>query len=185
MYKLFVDKAEIFECDVKVKGASLDKSKARLVIESNDVNLLFNGSISKDGKCSIPVKKLKGLLDENQNGKIKLEIICEDTLFTPWEDNFEVQVSKEVVAEVKSQEDKPTISESEVEVINVKKEGEVSDLDHATNLINLFLKEGINLENIHLKKKEIGNIVSTYQTYKPFSEDRYSSIINEVLEGLK
>ena len=71
MYKLFIDKAEIFECDIEVKGASLNSSKVRLVIESNDMNLLFKGSISNGGKCSIPIKKLKGLLDESQVGTIR------------------------------------------------------------------------------------------------------------------
>ena len=29
MYKLFTDKSELFECDIKLQGASLKKSKAR------------------------------------------------------------------------------------------------------------------------------------------------------------
>ena len=36
MYKLFTDKAETFECDIKIDGASLSNSKARLVIETKD-----------------------------------------------------------------------------------------------------------------------------------------------------
>ena len=114
MYKLFIDKAEIFECDIEVKGASLNSSKVRLVIESNDMNLLFKGSISNGGKCSIPIKKLKGLLDESQVGTIRLEVICEDTLFTPWESDFEVQASKKVMAEVLTQEDKITINTTKI-----------------------------------------------------------------------
>ena len=43
MYKLFTDKKEVFECDIKLSGASLDKSNVRLVVESADVNLLFKG----------------------------------------------------------------------------------------------------------------------------------------------
>ena len=44
MYKLFTDKAELFECDIKIEGASLSNSKARLVVETNDYSL--NKSIS-------------------------------------------------------------------------------------------------------------------------------------------
>ena len=51
MYKLFTDKSELFECDIKLQGASLSKSKARLVVETYDYSLLFNGTISKGGKC--------------------------------------------------------------------------------------------------------------------------------------
>ena len=59
MYKLFTDKSELFECDIKLQGASLKKSKARLVVETSDYSLMFNGSISKGGKCEIPIRKLK------------------------------------------------------------------------------------------------------------------------------
>ena len=46
MYKLFTDKTELFECNVKLEGASLKSSIARIIIESEDVNLLFNGTIT-------------------------------------------------------------------------------------------------------------------------------------------
>ena len=108
MYKLFTDKSELFECDIKLEGASLSKSKARLVVETSDYSLLFNGNISSKGKCEIPIKKLKGLIDEDTTGNIRLEVIAEDTFFTPWESNFEVETSKKVTVEVKSQQ-KPMI----------------------------------------------------------------------------
>ena len=41
MYKLFTDKNELFECSIKLQGASLKKSKARLVVETPDYSLLF------------------------------------------------------------------------------------------------------------------------------------------------
>ena len=59
MYKLFTDKNELFECSIKLQGASLKKSKARLVVETQEYSLLFNGTISNSGKCEIPIKKLK------------------------------------------------------------------------------------------------------------------------------
>ena len=90
MYKLFTDKNELFECSISLQGASLKKSKARLVVETQDYSLLFNGTISKSGKCEIPIRKLKGLIDEDTSGNIRLEVIAEDTLFTPWESDFEV-----------------------------------------------------------------------------------------------
>ena len=43
MYKLFTDKTELFECSISLQGASLKKSKARLVIETPEYSLLFNG----------------------------------------------------------------------------------------------------------------------------------------------
>ena len=115
MYKLFTDKSELFECDIKLEGASLSKSKARLVVETSDYSLLFDGSISSKGKCEIPIRKLKGLIDENTTGNIRLEVIAEDTFFTPWESDFEVDASKKVTVEVKSQTTKKPIVETKVD----------------------------------------------------------------------
>ena len=50
MYKLFTDKAELFECDIKIEGASLSNSTARLVVETNDYSLMFSGKINSSGK---------------------------------------------------------------------------------------------------------------------------------------
>ena len=122
MYKLFTDKPETFECDIKIEGASLSNSKARLVVETTDYSLLFNGKINSNGKCSIPIKKLKGLIDETSKGDIRLEVIAEDTYFTPWESKFEIEASKKVTVEVKSQaSDKQVIKET-VQVKNIKNE---------------------------------------------------------------
>ena len=62
MYKLFTDKNELFECNISLQGASLKKSKARLIVETSEYSLLFNGKISSNGKCEIPIKKLKPAL---------------------------------------------------------------------------------------------------------------------------
>ena len=70
MYKLYTDKKEIFECEISLDGASLNDSVARLVVETPQLSLMFNGDISQTGKCTIPVKKLRGLLDESVSGKM-------------------------------------------------------------------------------------------------------------------
>ena len=119
MYKLFTDKSELFECDIKLEGASLSKSSARLVVETSDYSLLFKGDINSSGKCEIPIRKLKGLIDENTTGNIRLEVIAEDTFFTPWESDFEVDASKKVTVEVKSQTTKKPILETK-EVQDIK-----------------------------------------------------------------
>ena len=100
MYKLYTDKIENFEANIKLEGASLKKSKARLVIEADGFDVMFKGTISEDGKVKVPVKRLRGLIDENTQGTIKLEVIAEDTYFTPWESKFKVEQSKKVTVEV-------------------------------------------------------------------------------------
>ena len=176
MYKLFTDKSELFECDIKLQGASLKKSKARLVIETSDYSLMFNGSISKGGKCEIPIKKLKGLIDEDITGNIRLEVIAEDTFFTPWESNFEVETSKKVTVEVKSQTLKKPIVEATVKITN-------SEQEHVINLLKLLIKENINIKNISYKRNKLNNIVATYLKENTIKDT--NKIISGVLRKLQ
>ena len=162
MYKLFTDKTELFECDIKLQGASLKKSKARLVVETKDYSLLFNGNISSKGKCEIPIRKLKGLIDENTTGNIRLEVIAEDTYFTPWESDFEVDASKKVTVEVKSQSSKKPILETKVRVKVKNKKPTITENQHVINVLKLLIKEDINVNNISFKRNELNNIVATY-----------------------
>ena len=145
MYKLFTDKSELFECDIKLEGASLSKSKARLVVETSDYSLLFDGSISPKGKCEIPIRKLKGLIDENTTGNIRLEVIAEDTYFTPWESDFEVDASKKVTVEVKSQTTKKPIVEAKVKVKVKNEKPTITEKQHVINLFKLLIKEDIKI----------------------------------------
>ena len=177
MYKLFTDKSELFECDIKLQGASLKKSKARLVVETQDYSLMFNGSISKGGKCEIPIRKLKGLIDEDITGNIRLEIIAEDTFFTPWESDFEIETSKKVTVEVKSQTQfKKPIIEAKVKITN-------SEQQHVINLLKLLIKENININNISFKRNKLNNIVATY--LKENTIKNTEKVISGVLKKLQ
>jgi len=183
MYKLFIDKAELFECDIKIEGTSLSKSTARLVVETSDYSLMFNGKISSNGKCTIPIKKLKGLIDESSNGNMRLEVIAEDTYFIPWKSKFEIDSSKKVTVEVKSQSDKKVIKENKVQVSNVKQQITKKEVDHVANIMKLLVRENINMKNLHLKKDRLNKIVATYTKYKPINENK-KSVIKGVLKGL-
>ena len=184
MYKLFTDKSEVFECDIKIKGASLQNSKSRLVIETNSYSLMFNGKIDSNGKCSIPIRKLKGLIDESVKGNIKLEVIAEDTYFTPWESTFEIESSKSVTVEVKSQTDKDIITEDKIEVkAKLKKESTPikvtqKETNHVVNLLKLLVRENINMNNLLIKKDRIDRIVATYMKHKPILESEKQEVIS-------
>ena len=181
MYKLFTDKSELFECSISLQGASLKKSKARLVVETSDYSLLFNGTISKLGKCEIPIRKLKGLIDEDTSGNIRLEVIAEDTFFTPWESDFEVETSKKVTVEVKSQTSKKPIIEAKVKV----KENNIStsEKEHIINLLKILIKEDINIKNISFKRNKLNNIVATYLKENPINNT--NKVIGGVLKYLE
>ena len=183
MYKLFTDKSELFECDIKLEGASLSKSSARLVVETQDYSLLFNGDINSSGKCEIPIRKLKGLIDENTTGNIRLEVIAEDTFFTPWESDFEVDASKKVTVEVKSQTTKKPIVEAKVEVKVKNEKPTITEKDHVINLFKLLIKEDINVDNISFKRNELNNIVATY--LKENTVKNTGKVINGVLQILE
>ena len=188
MYKLFTDKTELFECSISLQGASLKKSKARLVVETPEYSLLFNGTISKSGKCEIPIRKLKGLIDENTSGNIRLEVIAEDTFFTPWESDFEVDVSKKVTVEVKSQTTKKPIVETKVKVNvkNDKKSITVTEKHHVINLLKLLIKEDININNITFKRNKLNNIVGTYLKDKKINNpDKIIGGVLKILERKK
>ena len=181
MYKLFTDKTELFECNISLQGASLKKSKARLVVETKDYSLLFNGSINSNGKCEIPIRKLKGLIDEDTSGNIRLEVIAEDTFFTPWQSDFEVETSKKVTVEVKTQTTQKPILEAKATV--KPQQVTKSEKDHVVNLFKLLIKEDININNISYKRNKLNNIVATY--LKENTINNTEKIINGVLKVLE
>ena len=181
MYKLFTDKTELFECNISLQGASLKKSKARLVVETQDYSLLFNGSINSNGKCEIPIRKLKGLIDEDTSGNIRLEVIAEDTFFTPWQSDFEVETSKKVTVEVKTQTTQKPILEAKATV--KPQQVTKSEKTHVVNLFKLLIKEDINIDNISYKRNKLNNIVATY--LKKHTVNDTEKVINGVLKVLE
>jgi hypothetical protein len=183
MYKLFTDKPEVFECNIKLEGASLKNSSARLVIESEDVSLLFEGTINKDGKCSIPIKKLKGLLEDNTSGQIKLEVIAEDTYFNPWKSDFIVEASRKVTVEVKSN-DAEVIKENtpKIQITGIEEVDPVTE--HIVRIVKMLVKEDINVKNLTIKKDKLNNIVGTYLQENKIDQSQVKEIINGIIEKL-
>ncbi len=187
MYKIFTDKTEVFECNIQLEGASVKKSQARLLIESNDLSLVFKGEISSDGKCKIPIKKLKGLLDENTQGNIKLEVIAEDTYFTPWESKFMVETSKKITVEVKSQESSVNIiteSKPKITIDKVKTTQSIQESKHILKIIGLLRKENIHLDNISKNKVKLNTLIETYLKRNNINPNNIGLIIEGVLKGL-
>jgi hypothetical protein len=117
-YTIYLDKDETFECEASIKNASYKNSSARLIIESNDVNLVFFGSVDKN-TISVPIKSLKKYFTESDKATIKLEVIVENQLVTPWESEVEFDSYNKVeIKEVKNVKSKPLI---EVKVKEEKK----------------------------------------------------------------
>ena len=187
MYKLFTDKTELFECDINISGASLSKTEARLIVETPELSLLFKGEVDSKGKCVVPIKKLRGLIDESSQGSIKLEVIAEDTYFVPWQSDFEVEQSKKVTVEVISQNQsiKKNIQESngpKVMVSGIKEEVTLSEKQHVINILKLLIKEDINLNNLSVKKNKLNKIVAEYIGSNPIEQT--GEVIDKVVQVL-
>ena len=184
MYKLYTDKIENFEAKIKIEGASLKKSKARLVVESEDFDLMFKGTIDSSGNVKIPVKRMRGLLDEDTKGNIRLEVIAEDTYFVPWESTFEVESSKTVTVEVKSQQ-QPVIAESasSAEIIS-QKQITLSEKQHVVNIVKLLIKEDININNLSIRRNDLNTIIASYTQENPIQQNP-APIIEKVVKVLE
>jgi len=180
MYTLYTDKQELFECSISLEGASVKNSKVRLIVESNDLSLLFKGTIDSSGKCTVPIRKLKNLLEESTKGKIRLEVIADDTYFTPWESDFEVETAKKLTVEVKSQTNKNTLTENKTGVIvkNIKVG------DHIGNLTKMLIRENINVNNMSKNKDKLNNIIASYLTTNKISNDEKNRIIEGIIRTL-
>ena len=161
MYKLYTDKQETFECDLFLEGADLEKSSARIVVESKDLTLMFKGTIDEKGNCKVPIKKLKGLMGENTTGDIKLEVIAEDTLIEPWQSDFIVDTSKKVTVEVKSQKDKKSqIKESTKPQVKIKSvKNYINPIDE---MVNTLIENNITIDKVLQNKKKIAPILNNY-----------------------
>ena len=181
-YKLYTDKQEVFECDLYLEGASLKDSSARILVETKDLTLLFEGEIDKKGNCKVPIKKLKGLLDEDTTGNIKLEVIAEDTLIEPWQSDFVVSTSKKVTVEVKGQSKKKPIKE-----VSSKPQVKISNVKNHFNPINEIVKtlkeNGITLSTIIKNKKKIAPILENYSN-KVNYQGGTKKFIREVIQKL-
>ena len=181
MYKLYTDKQETFECDLYLEGAELKNSSARILVETKDLTLLFPGTIDKSGNCKVPIKKLKGLLDEKSEGNIKLEVIAEDTLIEPWQSEFIVETAKKVTVEVKSQKNKKPIRESskpQVKIKNVK-----NDFSPINEMVKVLTENKITLQKVAKDKKRIVSILENYSN-KIGYKGGTKKFIREVIQKL-
>lgn len=153
-YTLYLDKPENFQCEIEIKNAKASDASARLIIECDDVNLVFYGEISKDN-INVPIKSLKKFFKEDDKATAKLEVIVEGQLITPWESEvlFE-NYNKVQIKEVKTAKQKPVVEvklKEEKKVVEQPKE-ETSDKDIVLNYINEEIKKIKN--SVELTKTE-------------------------------
>lgn len=180
MYTFYIDKQEIFECKLDLEGAKLSDSRARLVLESNNYNLLFYGKIDENGKCQIPVKRLKNLLGETDTGKVKLEVIAEDTYFEPWADTYNVKTNKKVTVEVVSKNNAKQITEKKVTVTPIHQSTQLTE-----QFLKILEKRKITLANIKEHTQTLHKLGKIFTEKYNLSAGEKKSIVDSVLTKLK
>ena len=115
MYKLLKDKNNEFQCEIRLEGASAKNAKVRLFLEGDGCEYAFNGKIENE-QCIIPLGKLKKFANLLESGKIRLEVVADDTLFVPYENNYELEAERRVTVEVKQPDAAPAKAMVEVKV---------------------------------------------------------------------
>lgn|GEM_PF-3998370 len=116
-YTFYRDKESIFECDVKVDGASLSDTSARLILTfENGLTTLYEGTVKISGDCEIKIPAIKEKLTESEVGAATLEVIAESTVFKPWTSDFTLKRSKIVTVEVADKKKTPSKPKLSVEV---------------------------------------------------------------------
>ena len=178
-YKLYTDKQETFECKIHLDGSSLTKANSRIIIETRDLKLMFEGRIDKDGNCKVPIKKLRGLLDENDKGTMKLEVIAEDTYFMPWESDFIVGTAKKIKVEVKKQ-NKPLIKNSKPKMIVQEVKNEFNPIDKVVDILH---EQNIDVLTIYKSKKKMIPILKEYSIKSGYKQG-VKNFIKEVIQKL-
>jgi hypothetical protein len=185
-YKLYTDKQEIFECKIHLEGASLTKANSRIIVETENLKLMFEGTIDKDGNCKVPIKKLRGLVSENDKGTMKLEVIAEDTYFNPWESEFEVGTAKKIKVEVKQQGGKTTPKKSNYGNYH-KPRMIVQEVKHpfdpVDKVANVLHKQGVGVSTIYESKKEMIPMLKEYSTKTGYKQGA-KKFIKEVIKKL-
>ena len=187
-YELYTDKQEIFECKITLEGASLKDARSRIVVNTPDLKLMFEGTIDNQGNCKVPIKKLRGLLDENDEGTIKLEVIAEDTYFLPWESDFVVNTSKKIKVEIKGQEQETEKIEPITENRKSKKPKMVvtevkHPFDPVEKVVNILHKQGVGVSTIYESKKTMIPMLKKYSTKTGYKKGA-KNFIKEVIQKL-
>lgn len=176
-YKLFLDKSEDFICEIQIKNASLKGAFARIIVESENLTLMFPGII-KDGKCTVPIRRLKGLLEENTKGKMCLEVIVEDMFFTPWKENFVIEENTSVKVKVDEQKKsfKPIVEIRPIKLM----------ISHpAQELVFICEKVGITKKNLIQKNPDFKQVIKEYFKASPEFIKESKKYIQEAVEALK
>lgn len=168
MYRLLKDKNNEFLCEIRLEGASTDDAKVRLFLQGDGCEYAFHGKI-EEGRCIVPLGKLKKFANLLESGQIRLEVIADDTWFVPYESQYQLEQEKKVTVEVKQQPvtSKKPLVEVRVPEVAPKPQAKPTASKNPVGQIKKYLRENTNftgtLDSLKsvIKKKEHKNYINT------------------------
>lgn len=188
MFKLYTDKVNTFKCKVILEGAIESTSIARLIVEGEHHNLMFDGKI-KDGICEVNIGKFKNFDNFKSKGFVKLEVIADDVYFTPWKSEYKIEQSRNVVIEIIEEKasSKPLVEITDVTYIGHDIEKVNSETD-GEKIYKKLMKENINLKkypslDVMLKtEKKAKTIVKKYIVENEISGELLESTLRYLVD---
>jgi len=120
---------------------------------------------------------MKGILQENSTGKMKLEVIVEDMYFSPWQTEYIVEEHTSVKVQVAEQKivSKPIIEVTEVKDTRTPKE----------IVLEQLVRRGITKQNYKKRLNEVQDIFVKFFEGNSSLIDNKKCIIKETLLLLK
>jgi len=180
-YILNNDRQEDFECILALEGASLDDSSARVLLEVGDTILMFKGSINEGGKCQVPIKNLRKIFPKEVSGKMKLEVIAEDTYFSPWEEDVTIKPARSITVETVQFNKEP--EKPKMKMVEVKQKKPEPNIEE---LCESLKKQGFTKQVIYRNKAKaipvLGRVIQEY--YKSLDTKPEKGITKTILEKL-
>lgn len=182
MYTIYLDSTKVFECTLKLKGINIKNTKVNLVIETDNFDLRCKGNISHTGKVSIPIKKLKGILNENTKGKLYLEVIADDNYFIPFNSSYITEIHKKVDIieniQLKDTEYPVQLVESIITGLNdnvIK--------THARKIIKNMANKKINIFKLE-HKNQVVQYIQNYIVKNKIKESSFNILLKEIIINL-
>ena len=189
MFKLYTDKNNTFKCKVAIEGANEKSAIARLVIEGESHNLMFDGKI-KEGVCEVQIGKFKNFDNFKSKGQVKLEVIADDTYFTPWKSEYVLEQSRVVTVEM-IQEEEETSSKPLVEVTEVsyiEDTPKVDSVDHGDKVFRKLVKENVDfkkyktLDSMLKQNVKARRVLKNYISENKLSEKALESTLEYLVD---
>lgn len=192
VFEVFTDKTKEFQCKVRVEGASLKNTKARMVLEGPQYSLVYEGTIDGKGWCTIHINPTRQLFVDGAVGKAKLEVIAEDTYFIPWESDFKVKSEKKVTVEVvqspsptKLDKPKVTLIPTTTQKINKLNEKKVTISDVSEKLYKHLVTSGITSRAVRTRPKKVTKLVEGFMRKYKFGNHSGKDIITLALKKIQ